>query len=196
MAASIPSLAVFGDSLSEGYGLSSRHALPAMLQQLLAEQGIAVNAVNFGVSGDTSGDGLARMDTVLNFVATNPPCAVVLEFGANDFYIEEPVETVEHNMDTMLSAFAEQKIPVLLVGIRAVAEIPKAYRAAFNPIFGRLAQRHSIPLYPDILAPYMGNSMLTLMDGLHPNEEGVAAMARDMLPMVEALIRGLARTSS
>ncbi|KAB1443586.1 arylesterase [Pseudodesulfovibrio senegalensis] len=196
MSATTESLAVFGDSLSEGYGLSSRHALPAVLQQLLAEQGIVVNAVNFGVSGDTSADGLARIDKVLGFVAANPPSAVILEFGANDFYIEEPVNIVERNLDTMLSAFAKTKTPVLLVGIRAVAEIPNDYRKEFNPIFQRLAKRHSVPLYPDILAPYLGNSMLTLMDGLHPNEDGVAAIARDMLPMVEKLVHNLNRIPS
>jgi len=181
----IPTLAVFGDSLTEGYGLSKQQALPAVLQQLLSVHGIPVNALNFGVSGETSTDGLLRIDSLL---AAHPE-AVILEFGANDFYVEDPVPKIEQNLDTMLTAFIEKKIPVLLVGIRAVAEIPKSYRTAFAPIFGRLAKRHGVPLYPDILAPYLGNPTLTLMDGLHPNEQGVVTIAQDMLPMVIDLIQ-------
>lgn len=187
MHSSIPAIAVFGDSLTEGYGLSSNHALPAALQTLLHNEGITIKAHNFGISGETSCDGLKRLDVVL---AANPT-AVILEFGANDCYIEEPVSLVKKNLSTMIAAFSAKNIPVLLVGIRAMAEIPAAYRTKFNPIFQQLSKQHNVLLYPDILAPYLGNPLLTLLDGLHPNEEGVMAIAQDMLPFAKKLVASL-----
>ena len=46
-------IACFGDSLTEGYGLRPDEALPAILEQMLREEGIRTTFLNYGVSGDT-----------------------------------------------------------------------------------------------------------------------------------------------
>src|SRR5262245_36944138 len=55
-------LAVLGDSLSAGYGLPAEAAFPAKLQKALREQGIKVDVLNAGVSGDTASGGRDRLD--------------------------------------------------------------------------------------------------------------------------------------
>lgn len=178
-------IACFGDSLTEGYGLRDEEALPAVLEELLRGEGVNATCLNFGVSGDTTSDGVTRLTQVLD----TAPDAVILEFGANDCFVGDPVPVVEENFRTLLSAFQSRGIPVLLVGITALTNLDDEYKAHFDPIFARLAAEYDVPLFPDILASYFGNSMLTLMDGMHPNDQGVRAIARDLLPQVVELAR-------
>ncbi|WP_285906343.1 arylesterase [Pseudodesulfovibrio pelocollis] len=180
-------IACFGDSLTEGYGLHSDEALPAVLERLLGEGGVPARCLNFGVSGDTAGDGLARIRQVL---AARPDAAVVA-FGANDCFMGEPVETVRATLAAIIETLRARAIPVLLAGISATLAQDDEYRDAFETIFPSLAEQYGLDLFPDILAPYFGNSDLTLLDGLHPSAAGVEAMARAMLPRVERLARSV-----
>ncbi|MFH1914213.1 MAG: arylesterase [Pseudomonadota bacterium] len=176
-------IACFGDSLTEGYGLNPDEALPAVLERMLTERGVPARCLNFGVSGDTTGDGLIRISRVL---AARPDAAVVA-FGANDCFIGEPVETVRATLAAIIESLRALPVPVLLVGITAPLASDDDYRDHFESIFASLADQYGLDLFPDILAPYFGNSELTLLDGLHPSAAGVEAMARAMLPQVERL---------
>lgn len=178
-------LAMFGDSLTEGHGLRNHDALPAVLERMLAADGFDITVRNFGVSGDTSEDGLARLKSVLKA----KPDAVAVEFGANDLFVGDEPDYVFDNLETLCTAFLSKGIPVLLVGVTALLDVGTEYKAAFDPIFEKLASKLDIPLYPDILAPYFGNSMLTLIDGLHPNEAGVRRIAQDMYPQIRELVQ-------
>jgi acyl-CoA thioesterase-1 len=178
-------IACFGDSLTEGYGLAPDEALPVVLERMLADEGIAARCLNFGVSGDTSADGLARLGAVLDAA----PDAAIVAFGANDCFMDEPVDAVTATLSAILDAFAERNVPVLLVGITALLNPDEKYRAGFDSLFPELAERYDLDLFPDVLAPYFGNNDLTLMDGMHPNAQGVEAMARAMLDQVVKLAK-------
>ncbi len=49
-----PVLAVFGDSLSAGYGLPAGQSYPDFLQKKLDAAGLEWRVVNLGISGDTT----------------------------------------------------------------------------------------------------------------------------------------------
>jgi len=182
-------IACFGDSLTEGYGLAPDEALPAVLERLLLDTGITARCLNFGVSGDTSEDGLDRLARVLDAA----PDAAIVAFGANDCFLDEPVELVEANLAAIIIPLRERNIPVLLVGITAQLNPDDDYRRRFGEIFQTLARRYDLPLFPDILAPYFGNNDLTLMDGTHPNAAGVEAVGRALLPQAADLARKAGR---
>src|SRR5580693_4414682 len=55
-------LAVFGDSLAAGYGLSAGQSFPDYLQKKLDAEGLQWHVVNLGISGDTTEEGVARID--------------------------------------------------------------------------------------------------------------------------------------
>src|SRR5690242_12970529 len=74
-------LLVLGDSLTAGYGLPKNQAFPARLQATLRAQGMDVEVIDSGVSGDTSAGGLARLDWALG---NPPPGYAIVELGAND----------------------------------------------------------------------------------------------------------------
>lgn len=177
-------IACFGDSLTEGYGLSRGEALPTVLERLLDEEGIQSQCLNYGISGETFEDGLRRIDQVIEAA----PDAVILEFGANDFFLEEPVDTIQTNCRAVIEQLRAHDLPILLVGITALPFVDEGYKRDFDAIFPAVAEEYGLPLYSDILASYFGNSMLMLLDGTHPNAQGVEAIARDMLPSVMALV--------
>ncbi|MES9995586.1 GDSL-type esterase/lipase family protein [Desulfovibrio aminophilus] len=179
-------LACFGDSLFAGYGLPAARALPARLEALLRADGRELRALNLGISGETSADGLRRLDDVLATV----PRATLLEFGANDCHQLVPPEETEDNLAAMATGLRRAGSAVLLVGVRALPWVDEAYGQEFQALFPRLSTRLGLPLYPDILVPYFGNPALTLPDGLHPNSQGVDAMTASLLPWVEALLDG------
>jgi acyl-CoA thioesterase-1 len=63
-----------------------------------------------------------------------------------------------------------------------------SYAAAFNPIYGELAEQYGAVLYPFFLDGVAGDSRFNQKDGLHPNAEGVDIIVERILPSVEAVI--------
>lgn len=183
-------IVMLGDSLTQGYGLSPRQALPPVLEGLLRERGINATLVNHGISGDTAFDGLRRLPRALR----DKPDLMVVEFGANDSFQMYAPEEVEHTLAAILTRLAEEGVPAVLVGIRILEELGMDYKAVFDPIFPRLAEQFNVPLVEDILDPYFGTPGMTLMDGLHPNAEGVRAIAAYLLPVVAKAVEPLQDT--
>lgn len=184
-------IACFGDSLTEGYGLNPDEALPVVLEQMLRDKGLSASCLNYGVSGETAEDGLNRLETVL---AANPD-GVIIEFGANDSFVGDPADFIRTNLETLIKAFQSHEIPVLLVGITALTDLDDAYKASFDAIFPNLAERFDIPLFPDILSCYFGDSMLMLMDGMHPNAHGIQAIAHSLLPQAMELVETASKST-
>lgn len=185
---SVPRLAFFGDSLFAGYGLVPGQALPARVEALLRAEGREIQALKFGVSGETAADGLRRLNRVL----AAGPAACLLEFGANDSYQGYSPAEVEQNLETLVTALRQAGLPVLLVGVRSLAFEDEYPTDAFEAVYPALAQRHGLPLFPDILAPYLEDTDLLLPDGLHPTADGVEAMARALLPQTRDLLEAAA----
>ena len=76
-----PRVVFLGDSLTAGYGLPKEQAVPRrFVQKRLDEGGFNYEAVNHGVSGDTSAGGVSRLDWAL----TGDVRVLVIELGAND----------------------------------------------------------------------------------------------------------------
>src|SRR3954447_10879009 len=80
VAAAPVQIVALGDSLTAGYGLDPGQAFPEQLEAALEARGFDVAVTNAGVSGDTSSDGLARVDWSVPADAK----IVILELGAND----------------------------------------------------------------------------------------------------------------
>lgn len=176
-----------GDSLMAGYEIGEDEAFPARLQQRLRDKGHDVSIANAGVSGDTSRDGLARID----WSVPDGTDGVILELGANDALRGLPPEETEKNLDAMIARLRERKIAVLLVGIFAPPNLGKEYQEKFNAIYPRLAKKYGLELYPFFLDGVAIHPELQLKDGMHPNPEGTKVMAEKFLPTAEAFLANL-----
>lgn len=185
-------LVAFGDSLTAGYLLPPSAAFPAQLQVALQARGHKVLVVNAGVSGDTTANGVERLDWTLQTGAD----AVILELGANDALRGVDPKQTRANLDKMLSVITATGADVLLAGMKAPSNWGDDYVAAFDAIFPELAKKYNVALYPFFLEGVALNRSLILSDGLHPTTEGVAEIVKRILPDAEALVRRAAARKS
>jgi acyl-CoA thioesterase I len=182
--AKTPEVLAFGDSLTAGLGLPANEAFPARLAERLKEDGIDVKMVNAGVSGDTTTDGLARLDWAL----ADKPDYVILALGANDALRGIDPKIARANLDKMIVKIQASGAKLLLLGMLAPANWGADYEHAFDSIYPELAKAHDVPLYPFFLEGVAMNPALNQPDGLHPNERGVAILVDHIAPLVAKLI--------
>jgi acyl-CoA thioesterase-1 len=180
-------IVAFGDSLTAGYQLPPDEAFPARLEVLAKSKGLDVAIANAGVSGDTTADGLSRLDWSI----PDGTDGVILELGANDALRGLSPEESAKNLDAMLVRLKERNIPVLLAGILAPPNMGSDYEARFNPIYAELATRHDAILYPFFLDGVVLEQSLKLEDGMHPNGAGTQLMAEKFLPVFETFLQSL-----
>jgi acyl-CoA thioesterase-1 len=180
-------IVAFGDSLTAGYQLPPDEAFPARLEALAKSKGLDVAIANAGVSGDTTADGLSRLDWSI----PDGTDGVILELGANDALRGLSPEESAKNLDAMLVRLKERNIPVLLAGILAPPNMGSDYEARFNPIYAELATRHGAILYPFFLDGVVLEQSLKLEDGMHPNGAGTQLMAEKFLPVFETFLQSL-----
>jgi acyl-CoA thioesterase I len=180
-----PIILAFGDSLTAGYGLPPGSGYPERLQEELDKRGYAYRVVNAGVSGDTSGGGLARMAGVLQL----HPSVVILELGANDGLQGIPTESTRANLDEMISAFRKEGAQVVLAGMTLPRNFGADYVGTFEKMFPELAKKHGVTLIPFFLEGAVGHSGLMLEDGIHPNAEGYRVLTEMVLRYVEPLLK-------
>ncbi len=178
-----------GDSLTAGYGLAADEAFPVQLEAHLRMRGYRVRLINAGVSGDTTEDGLLRLESALH---CRPDLAIV-ELGANDALQMLDVRQAKANLAAILSRMQSAGIPVILAGMKAPPYLGAAYVAAFDPIFPQLAEQFGVPLYPFFLAGVAGRPELNLADGIHPTAAGIEIIVSSILPLVEQELERLNR---
>lgn len=171
MGPEVPVLAL-GDSLFAGYGLEPGQSYPAHLEAALRARGINARIANAGVSGNTTADGLARLDFTLNSQPT-PPALVLISLGGNDVLRGLPPEQTRANLDAILTRLGERKIPVMLMGMLSPPNLGADYRAKFDPIYPALAKKHGASLVPFFLQPVMGKPDLLQADHIHPTLQGI-----------------------
>lgn len=185
--AEAPKIVVLGDSLSAGYQLPPGSGFPEQLQKALTAQGIDVEIIGAGVSGDTTTGGLARLD----WSVPEGINGVIVELGANDALRGLPVSVAYKNLDAMLARLKQRNIQVLLSGMRAPPNMGEDYQRAFDGIYPALAKQYDIAFYPFFLDGVAANPALNLDDGIHPNEAGIAVMIERFLPYAKRFIKQL-----
>lgn len=171
----------FGDSLFAGYGLPPQDGIAGQLERRLRADGHDVRIVNGAVSGDTTADGLARLDWSL----ADKPDLVLLELGGNDALRGLDPDRAAANLDQMLARLRDARIPVILIGMKAPRNLGSAYDAKFDAIYPALAAKYGVPLYPFILDGVALDPALNQPDGIHPNAAGVALIVGKLAPFVE-----------
>ncbi len=186
MGREIPIVAI-GDSLFTGYGLEEGQNYPAMLEAALRAKGINARIANAGVSGDTTGGGLDRLDFTLENQAAAPALAII-SLGGNDMLRGLKPEQSRANLDAMLARLKEKGIPVILLGMLAAPNLGEDYGKAFNAIYPALAKKHGATLVPFFLQPLMDRPDLVQDDKIHPTKAGVEAMVSATADRVEGAL--------
>jgi acyl-CoA thioesterase-1 len=179
-----PVIVAFGDSLSAGHGRAAEHSYPDFLQKELDRRGYSYRVVNAGVGGDTTGSGLARLDTVIAL----RPSIVILEFGGNDGLRGLPVAAARANLDEMITALRAAGIRVVLAGMKLPPNYGPDYTREFERIYPELAAKHRIPLIPFLLEGVAGTAGFMQNDGIHPTAQGNRRVAASVFQALEPLL--------
>jgi acyl-CoA thioesterase I len=177
-------IVALGDSLTAGLGLALKEGFVPRLQAALASKGVVADIANAGVSGDTSSDGLARLD----WSVPQGTDAVIVELGANDMLRGIDPKVTRNALDSILTRLAKRHIAVMLCGMKAAPNLGADYGKAFDGIYPDLSAKHGVLLYPFFLEGVAANPALIQSDGLHPNAAGVDVIVGRILPKIEELI--------
>lgn len=159
---------VYGDSLSAAYGLSTQQGWVSLMGERLKNERLPYQVVNASISGETTAGGLSRFKQT---IATQKPQVLILALGANDGLRGLPIETMQQNLTNMLELAKQNKIKVLLVGMRIPPNYGPQYTQAFHQTFIDLAQQFKIKLVPFLLENVAGKPALNQDDGIHPTAE-------------------------
>lgn len=181
-----------GTSLTAGYGLDASEAYPALIQQKIDAAGLPFEAVNAGVSGETSAGALRRIDWLLK----DPPAVLVIETGANDGLRGQDVDSLEANIQAMVDRAntLTPKPRVVLVGMRMLSNYGADYIGRFEGVYPALARRNGLPLVPFLLDGVAGVDSLNQPDQIHPKAVGQRLLAetvwRTLKPVLESSSSG------
>jgi acyl-CoA thioesterase-1 len=170
----------FGDSLTAGLGLAESETLSVQLQDALTKMGRPATVINGGVSGDTTADGLARIDWAL----ADKPRIMILALGANDMLRGLDPSTTRANLEGIIDKAQAAGVETILAGMLAAPNLGTEYKTAFDAIYPGLAKAHNLILMPFLLQDVAQDSDLNQPDGLHPNGKGVAVIVHNLLPYV------------
>lgn len=184
LASSEPLVVFLGDSLTAGYGLGGEQAYPALVEKRLEEEGIPIEALNAGVSGDTTAGGLARLDWLLS----QKPDVVVVGLGGNDGLRGLPLEQAEQNLREIVRRAKGAGARVLLLGMQIPPNYGPEYAQGFSDIYPKLAKEMDVPLVPFLLEGVGGVSDLNQADGIHPTAEGQEKVAELVTPYVAEVL--------
>lgn len=178
-------ITLLGDSITAGYGLPGKAALPNQLQVALTRMGVANVVRAAGVSGDTTAGGLGRVD----FSVQKDTSLAIVALGGNDLLQGLDPKRTRANLDGIIRKLKARKIPVLLVGITAPAEVGGGYARDFNAVFSSLAKTHGVPLYPNLIDGVARRRDLNQPDGIHPNAQGVQVITAKLAPVVAKALK-------
>jgi acyl-CoA thioesterase-1 len=176
-------IVVLGDSLAVSPTMAE--SFPARLQESLDAAGYRWTVSNAGVSGDTTGGGLAR------FAAAVPQGTdiLVLALGANDGLRGVDVTTVEQNLSALIERAEAMHVEVLLCGMETPPFHGLDYSLRFRRIFPALAARYDVRLVPFLLSGVALDPEMNGPDVIHPNAAGARRIAANVWPYLESLVR-------
>lgn len=164
----------FGDSLTEGYGASEGKDYPTVLAQKLG-----LKILNLGKAGETSADGLARVEQV----AQLQPRVVLLCFGGNDGLERSSRDKMFRNLNAMINRLRQEGSFVVLIGIRSTT-----LRDQNAELFQDFARTNKVFLVPNILKGIFPKP-LYMSDAVHPNDEGYRLIAERLEKELRPLIK-------
>ena len=165
---------LFGDSLMSGYGLKENQVLSVILENDLREAGYNIKIINGSVSGDTSEDGLDRIE---EYTSGGDIDLIVLGLGANDMLRRINPDQTESNLRKIIDITKSNNMKIILAGMKASPTNGLAYKKKFDDIFPKLAKEYDLNLIPFLLKKVALNPKLNQSDGIHPNYEGAKVIS-------------------
>ncbi len=178
----------FGDSITAGYAV--RRGFPSFLLESLRQRfpDSKIEMINSGISGDTSQDGLGRLDWA---VLSYEPDLVTINFGINDCVLGLSLEEFEMNLVEMVRRIrAGPDSEILLLSSQPLESPPYDQRVLdYYQTVERVAKEMNVG-FVDVYGAWMkrvragmplGSLILPGLD--HPNEAGYRIIAEELMSL-------------
>ena len=180
---------IMGDSLTEGYGVSSNQSFPHILEEKLNHELSATSkkkykVINAGISGSTTSGGVSRIDWLLK----SKPDFLVIALGGNDGLRGVPVTETKKNLEKIILAAKSKQIPTLLAGMKIPPNYGIKYTKDFANLFSDLAKEQNTPLLPFLLTGVGGVPTMNLADRIHPNPAGHQKISQTVFECLTQLL--------
>ncbi len=175
-------LLILGDSLSAGYGIDADKGWVNLLRSDLDGQHRVINA---SISGDTTGNGLARLPVLLEKFK---PTHVLLELGGNDGLQGHPLSRMRSNLQRMIALCREYNAQPILFGMRLPPNYGKRYADTFAAVFEDLADKENLPLVPFQFEQLVVTEGMIQQDGIHPTEPAQPIIADAVWAEIKGLL--------
>ena len=176
----------FGDSITAGYAV--RRGFPSFLLESLRQRfpDSKIEMINSGISGDTSQDGLSRLDWA---VLSYEPDLVTINFGINDCVLGLSLEEFEMNLVEMVRRIrAGPDSEILLLSSQPLESPPYDQRVLdYYQTVERVAKEMNVG-FVDVYGAWMKRVQAgmpldsLILPGLdHPNEAGYRIIAEELM---------------
>jgi acyl-CoA thioesterase-1 len=191
-------LVCLGNSLTAGYGAAvpgaddKSKSYPAYLQDK-----INIPVVNAGVSGNTTAQGLSRVN--MDVLSKNP-LIVTIELGANDLFQGISITATRNNLQNIinrlnngnrkiyLAKFYTDKIARTIANGIGITDygIQTALINQYNNMFNTLSSSNNVVLIEDIWDGVWG---IHMSDSVHPNAAGYKIMANNYFKILQPYLQ-------
>ena len=161
-------LMIVGDSLSAAYGMKQDDGWVKLLQNKYDSQQKSIAIVNVSVSGQTTGNALAKIAQQLQDIQ---PSHVLIELGGNDGLRGFPVKRLRFNLTEMVRASQQAGAKVAVMEIQIPPNLGPRYTSMFTASYKAVTEATDSYLMPYFMLEIAGKPDLMQDDNLHPNEQ-------------------------
>ncbi len=163
-------IVAFGDSLVFGQGATKGNDFVSLLGVKLGRV-----IINLGVSGNTTKDGVLRVDEVLK----EYPGIVILLLGGNDYLRKVPEEETRKNLGMLIETFEKNGSVVVLLGVRG-----GILQDGREEMYEDLSKKYGTVYVPNVLEGIFLKPEL-MADGIHPNDKGYTIIAKRLFEVFQ-----------
>ena len=148
--------------------MPAEQSWPMLLKQKYQQQKKPINIINASISGDTTGNGLARLPALLK---QHEPDYLLIVLGANDGLRGFSPNIITNNLTQMIKLSQAKSAQVLLMQIKVPPNYGKRYNQLFTSIYPSLGESHDVPVLAFFLEQVIVKPEWMMEDGLHPKPE-------------------------
>lgn len=171
-ASSQPLIVALGDSNTAGYGVGQGNAFPAQLNAMLQRRGYSARIANAGISGDTFGGMLTRLDSSVP-AGTR---LVIVQGGYNDLIRGTPRDVIIARMQGILSQLRARRVSAILCGF---------FFPEWDAVGRKLAAQYGARFVPGSTCYSPSH---TGADRLHMSAQGHIVVAQRLVPVVASAL--------
>jgi acyl-CoA thioesterase-1 len=165
---------ILGDSLSAAHNMPVDQGWAQLFSSNIGASFPHTSVINASISGETTFGGLQRLPELLT---QHQPSHLIIELGGNDGLRGLGFEQSTDNLRQMVRLAQQQKITVLLIGVRMPPNFGATYNARFQQIFDRVSAEFDLHYLARFLEGVAASDpSLMQADGIHPT-----AMAQPIL---------------